>query len=393
MADFNKDQIKELLSGMRVEFDDHLIDRLSQGFESPKLDNVRCGEDDYKDGTVRIFKDNKGNVKIDFNPIYPKMDIPLQLIGHKLTEEEKEELEKTNKVQITKKGKTFDFVIDPTINEVIVKGENPITKMEAIGGYKLSKEEQEKVLNGDKIGPKVLFDPKTDQYIMASFELTEDKKGIKFHGVKEISKKEVQALIEKFNQPKLDNSLQTTSMIGEAVIEKGTEKQIKKEGVEIDSNISDSSKAIAYIQAKDQESLIVMMDNNPSLKDDKEFAKNVFDSAQYIELSAVEKISVNKMIGQTPEGLATSMSDQELSNVLGASPKLDKLTELVNSRDFSKEQITNLSNYINKNKDSLSEENVISLKASMATATQKTLGKDPHNKKMSPPTKTKSMSH
>lgn len=414
MSVINHEEIQELLSVMEVPFDDNLIDKLCNGFQSHKLTNVRIAENEYKDGNLRVFRDKNKLLQIDFQPVFQELSIPAEILGHKLTPEEKKKLEEENHIDIKKGSEIFKIVIDPKINQVIIQNDKQkIEILEEIGGYKLTQMEQKALSEGATIGPKILYDPKTNSYIQTSISLTSDKTGIKFNNVKTVSKEEAQELTQRFNKENLKNTTQALSNITSQIKsesvqnsllnsvsniitenssltaseQKSLDNTIGKSSEEIAATISpneiDNAKSAVSSNSEkellgclktnnlDTEKLTTLLDANPQLKQDKELIGNVFKSENYNSLTANEKIAVNFILEQNPQNFSTSISDKEFETILMSSQNLDKLKQITEKYILSNSQLKTFENHIIKNQSSFSENQLSSLKTELEKANTK----------------------
>jgi hypothetical protein len=293
---FPKNEIKELLKSLQVAEDDNNIDRLSQGLPSDVIKNVRIDEDEYKDGKIKLFKDDKGVLKMDFDSFEPHLEFPEEILGHKLEEEEIERLKEHKPVVLSTDFGLIGIQVDEDLNKVTVLGQTKLEHLEEIGGYNLSEREQAHLFNGGKLTPKVLYDKVTDSYIQAELSLTSDGKGIEFSHDKSLTKEEAQELIKRFNKDQFNEKvIAPIANIGANAIEPN-----QKEAVQ-----STAPKTIK------EEAIFMIGQNEPDIKGLLDLAASkaeelkkeidfVFESQEYKSLSSSNKTAVNVALKTSP---------------------------------------------------------------------------------------------
>lgn len=164
------------------------------------LENAKSGDGQVKDVKICLYKDENGILQNKVNFKEDKLEIPHKILGHTLTEEEKQELLKGHEIKIsTLKGDLY-LKIDNDLNKVVVKSSQEIKNLPEIGGYKIRDDEMKSLLEGKRLEPKVYKGE--EGYFIANVELTQDKKGINFTGIKSVSEHEAKDLMQKLNTPR-----------------------------------------------------------------------------------------------------------------------------------------------------------------------------------------------
>jgi hypothetical protein len=293
--DLEAEDLKELLEELHISPTEEIVDRLKNGEETGLLENVFINGE-YKDGKLKVFKDGKGVVKFKFNKKEDKLIIPDKILDHALTDEEKKTLESGDIVFIKKGERQIAVGVDPELNKVTIKGEKKLTTLNEIGGYTLSEQEKNSIAAGKSVGPKVLYDKKTKQYIQATIAFTEDGKGIKLTNLKPIQPEKAQELIEKYNAH--ENQVTSAVNIGSEIISQTQEKAASLEAVQ------------ALVSQKEYDKLSELMQTTPLSKEEKEVIRL---SDPYANLSAAEKISIDKILAtSSPEEASKTMTKGEL---------------------------------------------------------------------------------
>lgn len=340
---FDAQDVKSLLDTIGVEPSEHLIDRLSQGLESDLLENALINGA-YQDGKIKLFRDkSSGTVKFSFKSRSEKLEIPEKILGHKLTDEEKKSLQALKTVLIKKGSNTFGIAIDKDLNRVVVKGDKELGLLKEVGEYKFSLKEQEALINGKEVGPKIFFDKESNQYIQASIAYTDDKKGIKFLNAKEVSFEKAQELIPKLNKEIVSSPVEALTNVGAKSLE-DSKTQVK----ELPVGQSPVAEFMQAVGNRDYEKMEALSKNYSELQDPGQLNK-IFNDPSYQSLSRAERIGVEKILGSTPEQASKSMTKGELETALGATVDLDKINSLSQNNKLSSDNIKTIEKYMKDN--------------------------------------------
>ena len=165
---FDKEQIKDILNQFNIESNEDLLNSLSVGDKSTLLKNIVLKNGDVKDGKLQLVEDNKGELHVKFDFVNPeKLIIPEKILDKKLSPEQKEQLEKGEEIKLG----AYSIKIDKELNKLVISTGNELRVPDEIGGHKLSNQEKEDLAKGKQIGPVVLYDPKTNKYIVSKVKL------------------------------------------------------------------------------------------------------------------------------------------------------------------------------------------------------------------------------
>lgn len=180
--------------------------KLSYG-EGVFLENMELTDGSVRDGKISLVKgkDQQLSTKIDFKN--EKLEIGDELLGKKLTEEEKSDLKQGKIIKIETEGKNIYAQIDNELNKVTFKTEKELNPIKEIGGYKLSEKETLALMSGEALKTKVFKHPQKDFYFMAEASLTPDKTGLSFQNFKEIPPHQAQEMIDKYNRSPNDTKV------------------------------------------------------------------------------------------------------------------------------------------------------------------------------------------
>lgn len=164
------------------------------------LENAKSSDGQVKDAKICLYQDENGVLQNKVNFKEDKLEIPDRILGKTLTDEEKQELLKGHEIKLNTPQGDFYVKVDNDLNKVVVKSDREIKKLPEIGGYKLKEEEQKNLFEGKRLEPKV-FKGK-EGYFIANVELTPDKKGIHFTGIKSVPEHDAKELMQKLNTPR-----------------------------------------------------------------------------------------------------------------------------------------------------------------------------------------------
>jgi len=196
---------------------------------------------DYKGikAKLHLRRNEEGDVMVHINNKKDTLEIPHKIEGHELSALQKKQLLKGETALLkTAKGNLY-LKIDNELNRVIIKGERTMNIPKEIQGYKLSDGDKQLLANGQPMPPKVF---KSDHgYILASFSMTSDRKGVIFTNSIAISNKEANEMIEKYNQPTPIKELISENSPNMA-IDKDLEREITQPDNEMVIKSDDSAK-------------------------------------------------------------------------------------------------------------------------------------------------------
>ncbi len=410
---FEKSTIVDFLDKLEINYDDTMVERLCSGYQSNLLKNVKLDNTDYRDGKLSFFKDAKGNIKFDFNPVVEELTIPKKLTGldYTFSEDEINRLKERELVLIeTKNNGLLGLQIDEELNKIVVQSPKEIGLDEhfEFGGYKPTVNELNDLVNGRKVGPKVLYDDVSNSYILSSFSIEkgdDNKTNINFYNAKVLTdEKEINALKDKFNTPSsLD--VEAVTNIGKSAVEKDkvldTDNVAEKPAVvdqvtnlstsvdnvqqskgiidtnelkDTDSNSKerpagslDNLKQNVFNKSKEENHTLLfdtyskgnfdlveslMNENKGHLKEffgDSSEKTRFVQSDSYQGLTIAEQAAFDKIMTiDNSKELAISVNQNEFDLAMGALPKLDKLKSLDKlNKPFTKDQLNSLNKYTN----------------------------------------------
>jgi len=218
--------------------------RLSNPAESLYLENMSINGR-LVDGKINYFiKDGEPHLKLVEKKT--TLEIPEQIAGQRLTDEQKNQLLEGKVTLLQLKTGPLFLQVDRDINRVVVRSEKEMGVPSQIGGYVLSDSDKEKFANKEQLPPRVFQNPQTGNYFMATIQLTEDGKGMEFSNYKSLDRSVADAMINRFNKD--DKAIEDiTSMIIPPTSEQAplivSEKNIDKplennKGILIDSGVA-----------------------------------------------------------------------------------------------------------------------------------------------------------
>lgn len=246
------------------------------------------------------------------------LEIPVEMFGHKLTDNEKNSLINGSAILI-KSGKSNLYLqVDKETNSITVKGDKDFELPKAVGvnknfnysGYELSDIDRVLLVNGHKTEQKLLCGDAG--YFLAELQLTQDKKGVVFSNIASLTKKEAERWMEQnksvekaITPPVVEEiSVEKTKVMAEPVIKKevlvneSQDKQNKNEFTQAKSeginNTVSSSKFVL------DEQFIGAVKDNDFVKIN-EMAKNGYvpseDVLAKVNVSEDKEVAINKIFG------------------------------------------------------------------------------------------------
>jgi len=168
------------------------------------LENMHLPDGRIVDGKVKLIRDEKGELQVQLFEKKAVLEIPDQILSHKLSEKDKEDLlaEKTVAIK-TLSGQSLFLQVDKDLNRVMIQTERDLSIISEIGNYKLSERDKLAWANGDKLPTRIFYDETTGSHFAASIRKTEDGKGIEYHNyksLKDIDKDQLKDMIKKYNE-------------------------------------------------------------------------------------------------------------------------------------------------------------------------------------------------
>jgi hypothetical protein len=349
---FDKEQIKDILNQFNIESNEDLLNSLSVGDKSTLLKNIVLKNGDVKDGKLQLVEDNKGELHVKFDFVNPeKLIIPEKILDKKLSPEQKEQLEKGEEIKLG----AYSIKIDKELNKLVIATGNELRVPDEIGGHKLSNQEKEDLAKGKQIGPVVLYDPKTNKYIVSKVKLCNENKGIQFDSFKEVSKQE--ALDFKANMSKNNIISATANIVG------NIENKDIKEEVKPDNNVVINAAANVVVDVEKTNNTKDLFETPELIPDNiKEILKD-FEKSEPTYESCNELVSVLKQNGyecdftleSEPYGLR-KLTELELNTTNKIDN--DKINQILNDVDSNKFDLSAL--------DKLTPEEKTELKAQLS---------------------------
>lgn len=205
-----------------VQLDDATRSQLSYGQWSPLLRNVELEPGVVKDTKIRLVPNGQKGFKIAANPREEKLIIEPVIHGHKLTPQERDDLEKNKVVgplKLKEPGhEKFFLQVDKELNTVTINTAEGIGIPEQIGQYRLTERDQNTLANGGRMPARVF---ETDQgFFMANVSLSKDGKGLTYSNIKDLTPEQAKELIPKHNIEKTNTLSKLTAATEQAVNKK-----------------------------------------------------------------------------------------------------------------------------------------------------------------------------
>jgi hypothetical protein len=221
------DEVPENLHG--YQFKPVERQKLSQG-DKVFVENMRLPDSSIRDGHLWLTKNPEGQIEVRYMFKAHELKIDDKILDHKLTKEEKEELEKGKVVGPLRLKSDFNAFIqvDNKLNRVVIKSHQELSVPEKIGGYVLNANDQNRLANGEMMFPRVFKGDKG--YFIANFKLTDDRKGHEYSNIKDLknlSQKEINKLIGELNKDK-DVTVSNIISVSEKIFANGQTKQEEK---------------------------------------------------------------------------------------------------------------------------------------------------------------------
>jgi hypothetical protein len=150
-------------------------------------------------GYVALQEDEKGNPELKYLYGNDKVVIDDKIGKHKLSKEEKKDLERGKVVGPIKISKEFSgfLQVDKNINRVVVRSHQEIGVPKEIGGYDLSAQDQNRLANHQEMLPRIFKGQ--HGYFMANVQLTPEKDGLVYSNVQGLTNQKAHDLIDQVN--------------------------------------------------------------------------------------------------------------------------------------------------------------------------------------------------
>lgn len=324
----DRSKIQAILSKHDVELPEEQLKRLENGLISTLVENVKFGEHEFHDAKFQFSQDNDGQLHYKAIPVQDELEIPKKIFSHELTEEETEKLLDHKAILIEHDGNPLKLSVDPELNTVVVSNpSNELKPLEEIGDYQLSNKEKEAFLNGEQIGPKVLYDKKTKTHILASFSKTEDGKGLAMQIEKDIPADKVDEYKQRFNTH--DKPQEAAINIATSLVETQTPKLAKD-----------------FIQAIENKDFATMdqLSEDPQIKHPA-IAKAIYASQAYNNLTNEQQGATQASIGVTVAEAQTMVSPETIQQIKQSENPQDDLTRALSDKTLTEDQFKDLSKH------------------------------------------------
>lgn len=195
---FSREMVEKVLGTLSISATDDTINTLRYGGKSDVLENIVLDDKSLKDARIQLIPDRSGNPNIKFDFRNPELELPLKVLKHKLTQQDKQALAEGKFIEIKHKSDSkslayeakeqlFLVGFNKEANKFTIGFKDDVLSQHGLkegftyGGYKFSEKERLALLNGENVAPKVFFDDETNRYVLAnlSFETSGDK--VYFH--------------------------------------------------------------------------------------------------------------------------------------------------------------------------------------------------------------------
>lgn len=228
---YSLQEIEGIQETLKIELSQRNKDLLMEGDTSELLDYLG------KKSKIHLRRNEAGEVIIHVNHKKDTLEIPSKIEGHNLTEFQKRQLLQGETSLLKTSGGNLYLQIDKDLNRVIIRGDKAMNIPREVKGYQLSDGDKYLLANGKPMPPKVF---KSDKgYILSTFSLTPDRKGVEFTNSISIKREDVKRMIAQYNTPtpmQLEPEIEKTRELDKAVKKESEkqniENQIKTEVVE-----------------------------------------------------------------------------------------------------------------------------------------------------------------
>jgi len=289
-------------------------EKFAQG-EMVMLENMQLPDGRIVDGKVKLVKDEKGELQVQLFEKKQVLEIPDQILSHKLTDKDKEDLlaEKTVAVKMVN-GQSLFLQVDKDLNRVMIHTERDLSIISELGNYKLTERDKAAWANGDKLPTRIFYDETTGSHFAASIRKTEDGKGIEYHNyksLKELDKDQLKDMIKKYNEgPDIMTATAsvTNSIKTEEAVKSTPETSISKteKTIEVNTTHDNERRFVEYTNNKDYEGLKRLAEEG--FKPEKDLIDR---TAKQLNLSNDEKKAVMTAIGNESQKNVPSIKEKD----------------------------------------------------------------------------------
>jgi hypothetical protein len=225
------------------------------------VQNVKLHDGRIVDAKLQLEKADNGEFKIKVFEKKEVLEIPNEILKYKLSEQEKSDLlaEKTVGIKIPS-GQHLFLQVDKDLNRIMVKTERDLSIIAEIGKYKLTDQDKQLWVNGEKLPTRIFYDDQHQVYFAASIRKTEDGKGIEYHNyksLKDLSQDQVTSMMKEYNSPQ-SQILKTTVSVTNSIKLPGEDLQIEKhsfKSIEVNTEVDNDKRFVEYTNNKDYEGL------------------------------------------------------------------------------------------------------------------------------------------
>lgn len=225
------DEVPQMLHGYRFKDDER--QKLSQG-EKVFVENMQFSDNTLRDGYLWLTKNKDQKLEVSYQFKAQTLQIDDRILDHKLTKEEKDELQKGKVVgplQLKADFRAF-LQVDTKLNRVVIRSQQELGIPKSIGGYELSDIDQKRLANNEAMQPRVFKGEKG--YFVANFKLTDDKMGHEYTNIKDLSKypdSEIKKMISELNKDS-NNTIDNVISVTEKVIASEVDKKDKYQALD-----------------------------------------------------------------------------------------------------------------------------------------------------------------
>jgi hypothetical protein len=172
--------------------------RLSEVGRTLYVENVEVQKDRVADGKIWLAIQD-GEVQVKFQERKNTLEIPMTVLGHSLTEGEREDLKAGKVVAVEFRGTSYFLQVDRELNRVVVSTARELGVPRELGGYRLTREDQERFANRAPLPLRVYENRRTGTHFLAVVRPTADGKGLEFSHYKVVEQKDVARMKERYN--------------------------------------------------------------------------------------------------------------------------------------------------------------------------------------------------
>lgn len=246
---FDENKIPKKVNG--VELDAETRTDLAFGGYSKLIRNMDVGDGTVRDGKLKLVPDGAGEFTFAVQWKKEQLIIEDVIHGHKLTQQEKEDLDKNKTIGPLKlkdpSPEEFFLKVDRELNEVTVNTAEGIGVPEKIGNYELTDKDKNLLANRERMPARVF---ETDEgFFMANVRLSKDGKGLTYSNIKDLQPEEAKELMATVNVDKTNTVSKVLAATGEAVksqeIDQGIQSGHKKDAT-VSKTVSATKEAAGH---------------------------------------------------------------------------------------------------------------------------------------------------